>query len=127
MSDGGFWLASQGLLSRWGFNDGDPYLDGGFEDWRDAHGLPLLTGAEEDWLLRHLVRTWLVPALDQVVEVVDIETSHNPIRASKVDGVDVDGCWSYPYDQSWPGLTPEAVFVTFEDAQAALDGRPSDG
>lgn len=104
-------LHSDGLLSKWGFNDGD--MPDPFWDWLDERDP---TGYERyEWhpVLRRLVREHLVPKLDQRVEVIDIETNHNPVRASTVDGINVEGHW---YDTDPPvTLTPESVEVPYTD------------
>lgn len=120
-------LVSASLLSKWGFGDGDPFE--AFTDWyHDRHGDGLMRhcncksldlGVSDDDLLRLLVRRYLVPALDQRVELVDIETSHNPVRATKVDGVDVEECW-YGAAPA-PALTPDAVEIPYEDVLKAVD------
>ena len=113
-------LWSDGLLSKWGFNDGDE--PDAYLDWCDEHGHPY----PDDWhtVLRTLVRTRLAPALDQRVELVDIETNHNPIRAERVDGQDVTDLWR----KTEPGLTlsPESVEVPFADVLAlyATESKP---
>jgi hypothetical protein len=110
-------LDSESLLSKWGFNDGDepdPLLD-----LLDERGLPYPTRDEWTIVLRRLVRKHLIPALDQAVEVVDMETSHNPIRVTAVDGVDVRALWSES-GKSVP-LTPEAVAVPIDEVLRALD------
>lgn len=102
-------LYSCGLLSKWGFNDGDtPEV---LTDYWDELGI-----AYPDWrnALRTLVRKYLLPALAEhhSIEVVEIETIHNPIRASMVDGIDVGECWYGDRDE--PRLTPESVDVPYE-------------
>jgi hypothetical protein len=79
-------LYASSLLSKWGFRDGDEPDD--YLDWLDDQQLP----HPEDWhqILRHLVRTRLLPLIDEDIKVYDIETNHNPIRASTVNGVDID-------------------------------------
>ncbi|MEV2277723.1 hypothetical protein AB0I72_19265 [Nocardiopsis sp. NPDC049922] len=80
-------LFSFGLLSKWGFGDGDTpdewldYLDEHGIDWDDAQ-----------WPLAALVRRYLLPELAKhhTIEVYEIETIHNPIRASRVDGIEID-------------------------------------
>lgn len=80
------------LCSKWGFNDGDcpdhllDYWEEVGVDWPQLN---------VDWhqALRALVRAHLVPAIEaagHTVEVYDIETIHNPIRARSLDGVAVD-------------------------------------
>lgn len=101
-------LHSQCLLSKYGFNDGDepdPWLD-----WCDEQGIDYNADAW-NWhaALRRLVREHLLPKLDQTVEVYDIDTIHNPIRASTVDGADIDDRADHPDGT----LTPEAVEVPY--------------
>ena len=113
----GLWLFSESLLSKWGFNDGDTPDE--LLDWCDANGHPY----PNDWhtVLRTLVRTRLAPVLQQRVELVDIETNHNPIRAEKVDARDVTDLWY----QTEPGLTltPDDVVVSFADVLALYAGQ----
>jgi hypothetical protein len=106
-------LLSEGLLSKWGFGDGDILDD--FVDWTEDNGYP--RPADEHALLRTLVRTHLLPALHQRVEAIDIETIHNPIRAEYVDGVDVVECWANR--QPKPALTPDHVKVSYAEILAA--------
>lgn len=97
-------LFSSSLLSKWGFNDGDtpePWLD-----WCETQGIDYNAF---DFPLAALVRKHLVPALDQAVAIVDIETSHNPIRAETVDGIDVTKVWFGRAPE--PTLTPEYLDV----------------
>lgn len=76
------------LFSRHGFNDGDcPDV---VLDWCDAEGLEYPEPRCWDAVLVELVRTRLVSWLSDRFEVYEISTTHNPIRASKVDDVDVD-------------------------------------
>jgi hypothetical protein len=118
----GLVLISSGLLSKWGFNDGGVLDDDLYEELEEigfweadlrSVGDPAEAFSLSDWVLIRLVCEYLVPALDQNVEVVEIGTSHNPVRASKVDGVDVERCWYG--DQPDPVLTPESVVVPTAD------------
>lgn len=102
-----FRLDSDSLLSKFGFNDGDMPED--VCDRIDRLGIP---SERVDWhaVLRNLVRKYLLPELAKyhVVELTDIDTAHNPIRAWKVDGVEVREQWyGGPVDE----LTPEGVDV----------------
>ncbi len=110
-------LLSWGLLSKFGFSDGDMPDD--LEDWlEDRLGID---GAREvPWhtVLEALVREHLLPVLDQTVEVVSIETNHNPIRAITVDGVDVIDFWYG--DPGRPELTPDCVTVSYETVLAKV-------
>lgn len=101
-------LFAESLFSKWGFNDGD--IPDHIADALDDAGLPT-----NGWrvVLCRLVREHLVPALDQRVEVTEIETCHNPIRASTVDGVDVEDCWYG--DVPKPALTPDAVEIPLDE------------
>ncbi|WP_119728350.1 hypothetical protein [Thermomonospora amylolytica] len=113
-------LSSECLLSKWGFWDGaepDALLD-----LLDERGMDY----PEDWtaVLRRLIREDLIPALDQRVEVVDIETCHNPIRARTVDGVDVVDQWTKV--DTDVELTPETVAVPIARVLQVLEEeRPS--
>ncbi len=98
------YLVPQSLLSKWGFWDGD--MPEQVWDRIDAEEL----GYENvDWhtVLRSLVRRYLLPELARhhQVEVYDIETNHNPIRASIVDGTLVNDFEGTP-DVAWcvPGV-----------------------
>lgn len=106
-------LFTAGLFSKWGFGDGDMPDD--FLDWCDEQGIDY-SGFRWKPTLTRLVRERLVPALDAEVETVEISTSHNPIRASKVNGEDVEDRW---YDD-WSdyGIKPEVVVVPFADVLA---------
>lgn len=102
-------LFSSGLLSKWGFGDGnDP------DEWWDYCEANGIDPARADFPLEEIVRRHLVPKLDQAVTVVHIETSHNPIRAQTVDGVDVTEVWSGRAPE--PALTPEYVQVSLGEA-----------
>lgn len=97
-------LFSEGLLSKWGFNDGDdpePWLD-----WCDAQGID---HNAIEYPLARLVREHLIPVIEQTITVVDIESSHNPIRAKTVDGADVTEVWNGRAPE--PTLTPDTVDV----------------
>jgi hypothetical protein len=119
MSDPKLILVTSGLLSKWGFDDGDPF-DDVEEWWHNQHGTGLMRhcacgffdlGVDSAALLATLVRRFVLPVLDQRVELVDIETSHNPIRASTVDGVDVEDAW---YDSAARfTLTPDCVEIPY--------------
>ena len=115
-------LASEGLLSKWGFNDGDEPDE--LLDHLDAIGW---TGSD-GWLpgdvwhraLHRLVCDHLIPKLDQKVEITVLETNHNPVRARTVDGVDVVQLWYRSRDPRPPALTPESVTVPIDAVMAAI-------
>lgn len=97
-------LYSDGLLSKFGFNDGDDP-----EEWLEYCEANGIDYNEVDFPLVQLVRQYLLPALDQHVTVYEIETAHNPIRALTVDGIDLRGedtIHGDPID-----LTPESVTI----------------
>lgn len=78
-------LHSRGLTSKYGFNDGDEPDD--LLDWFELHR-PEYDYPTADWhpVLVKLVQDYLLPALKETVEVMLIETNHNPIRAAKING-----------------------------------------
>lgn len=101
-------LFSTGLLSKWGFSDGD--LPDEIWDILDERGHH---DAEEHWhdVLTQLVETRLVPTLDQTIELVTLETSHNPVRAYSVDGRVID----HTADNDDIVLTPDSVDVPLSE------------
>ncbi|MFB7548583.1 hypothetical protein [Streptomyces sp. NPDC056154] len=81
-------LFSSSLLSKWGFNDGeDP---SGWLDYCEAKGID---HTALPFPLIPLVRTHLLPRIEQDVSLVEVETIHNPIRVDTVEGVDVTEVW----------------------------------
>lgn len=118
-------LWSDGLLSKWGFNDGDE--PDSWLDWCDEQGLPYASRWHP--VLRQLVRERLLPMLaaNHDITVYDIDTNHNPIRAETFDGHEVhdaDSHWEPPFE-----LKPDHVTVTFADVArvvAEIDGWSSE-
>lgn len=111
MSEPTLRLLSSGLLSKWGFSDGD--VPDEWLDWCEERGIDWT--ALRGWrayVLPELVRRYLMPALEQKVELVDIGTNHNPIRAGTVDGIDVSDRW-YDNSDDEPELDPEYVEIPF--------------
>ena len=104
------WLWSGDLLSKYGFNDGDE--PDTWLDWCDEQGIDY-NAPNWDWhgTLRRLVREHLLPKLDQHVEVYDIDTIHNPIRARTVDRAEIDDRADHPDGT----LTPESVEVSYSE------------
>lgn len=101
-------LFSSSLLSKWGFNDGDDPED--WLDWCDNQGIEH-NAFDFPWTA--IVRKHLAPAIEQDVTVVDIETSHNPIRVDTVNGTDVREAW-YGRAEA-PTLTPDHVDVPMDE------------
>lgn len=106
---------TDGLLSKWGFGDGD-MLDDLLFDWLDDTGrsIPERNGHRGTWehrVLVRLVREFVVPAIDQPIEVYEIGTAHNPIRASSVNGEP----WDVYTTDTEGVLTPEWVDVPLSE------------
>lgn len=108
-------LFAEGLLSKWGFSDGD------LLDWLYEFGV-----RDKHTVLCAVVRQKLLPALAQKVEVEEIGTCHNPIRARTVDGVDVKNLW---YDAAYEKklLTPDSVTVTGAEVLEIARSLPANG
>lgn len=107
-------LFTAGLFSKWGFGDGDMPAD--FIDWCEARGVDYEAEIRLwSWhqTLIGLVRDKLLPALDVQVETVEIGTNHNPIRASKVNGEDVEDRWYAEWSDY--GVKPESVSVPYPE------------
>ncbi|MGB0913288.1 MAG: hypothetical protein ACPGSW_06850 [Phaeobacter italicus] len=104
---------TSGLLSKWGFCDGnlldDLLYDSGFEghDWLDFYAV-----------LATVVREKVAPQVDQQLELADMTqgTIHNPMRAGCVDGVEVD--WRAGGREQQIVLTPEFVDVPVSEILA---------
>lgn len=109
MDEPTFTLFSEGLLSKWGFNDGDDPDD--WLDYCEANGIDYNV---VDFPIVELVQRYLIPRLDQKVTVVVIETNHNPIRVETVDSVDVTEEW-YGRSSTTTMLTPEYVDVPMNE------------
>lgn len=91
-----------GLLSKWGFCDGD------LLDWLHEHNIDYDPHAT----LIECVKRKMLPALKQKVEIRVIGCIHNPCRAGTVDGVGVTDFW---YDSSMklnPPLSPEFIVMS---------------
>ena len=79
---------ASGLLSKWGFDDGDTPDDVADEHWRRSPG-PFSPKHARDWradVIVPIAEHLLVPALPVPVEFYSISTSHNPARVLTVDG-----------------------------------------
>ncbi|MFJ1765088.1 hypothetical protein ACIOD2_32505 [Amycolatopsis sp. NPDC088138] len=113
-------LHADGLLSKWGFGDGDE--PDAYLDWLDEQSLP----HPANWhaILRHLVRTRLLPLIVEDVEVYDIETNHNPIRASRVNGVEIDDTRA-SNDRVLRDLAVNITFTDVYDSQCLFESIPS--
>ncbi|MFI8254092.1 hypothetical protein [Streptomyces filamentosus] len=97
-------LLTSGLLSKWGFNDGEDPAE--WLDWCEANGIDYTALA---FPLIPLVRTHLLPQIEQDVSLVEVETIHNPIRVDTVNGADATQVWRGRAPE--PTLTPEHVDV----------------
>ena len=93
---------SDGLLSKFGFCDGDQL------DWLYEHG-----SFDKHLVLTTAVKKWVLPRLNQKVDVEIIGTIHNPIRANCVDGVPYN--WAI---DSGIHLSPEFIVVPREEILA---------
>lgn len=110
-------LYGSSLTSKWGFSDGDVVFDwlydNGYENDVPENGI-----AEHD-VLADLVRTHLVPVIEaagHTIELVEIGTIHNPIRAERIDGQPID--W---YDLDNDSIDELYVDVTREQIINAIN------
>ncbi|MGV1944846.1 MULTISPECIES: hypothetical protein [unclassified Agrobacterium] len=115
-------LDAGSLCSKWGFSDGDMFDEDPFDT--------LLFQGDGIWISGHLpliasVRKFLVPKLDNRVVIEEIDTNHNPIRATEetmqfVDqGIEVE----VTFDQVWSAF--EEAYPD-EAARAGKSGKPTD-
>lgn len=98
-------LYSRGLLSKWGFSDGDILSDFIYENDLDFK-------LSEHKLLESLIKRHLLPKLNHKIEVCFMMTNHNPVRAEMIDGVDYSNWYE---DDEWDTkLQPEFVEITYD-------------
>lgn len=107
-------LFSAGLLSKWGFSDGD------LLKWLRKFG-----DYNHRAVLCAVVRQKLLPALTQKVEVEEIGTIHNPIRARTVDGENVTHMHCDSTRCTEGIFTPASVDVTGEEVLAIARSLPA--
>ncbi len=104
-----------GILSKWGFNDGD------LLSWVNS-----TKDCDSHETLSYIVRTLLVPKLNASVEMIDVGSSHNPIRAKSIDGIEVD---LYSEEKRFDYLQPDSIELTgpevIEIAKALAEKRLS--
>lgn len=97
---------SECILSKSGFGDGDMLseflIENGFDIDRDSSNA----------LLVEIVKTKVLPVITQKIDVIT-SSSHNPIRAFSIDGIEVDLCTN-----PQPKLTPEYIDI---DEQFIVD------
>ncbi|HEU5211033.1 MAG TPA: hypothetical protein VFU06_16675 [Longimicrobiales bacterium] len=105
-----FLFETASLYQRSGFKSG--------ELLREA--FPGLGGSELRELLVDVVRGYVLPQLDQDVQVLQIPSVHNPVRATNVSGQSVT--WTAEFGTG-PALTPKVVRVSTADIYTAARKR----
>lgn len=110
------------LLSKWGLDDGD-ILD---PDLREL-GFDLAVVNTGD-ILVELIRDHVLPRIENKIEYEIVNTMHNPIRITHVDGGPIDNC--RPDSHSEVTLRPEVVRVSndiiYDCAARWLRGHKAD-
>lgn len=126
MSAGHMTLSGECLFSKWGFGDGDmpdELLDMA-DGWPAKEKMWAYDFGSKQWheVLRRLVRERLLPLMPAGVELVDINTIHNPIRADKVNGEDIGPFWTSSADvpDRFAPFTAVSVDVPYEDMLAMM-------
>lgn len=77
-----FVMYADDLLSKWGFGDGDRLSDFLYEG-----GAEYRYKVNSHKLLEELVKRYLLPKLNDKVEIFYVDTIHNPVRAEMINGV----------------------------------------
>lgn len=83
-------LRAEGLASKWGFGDGDMVSDYLYDLEDTGH---TFTMPDRDKFLKLLIDKYLIPKLDDLdisYEIHEVGTIHNPVRAYKINGEEVD-------------------------------------
>ncbi len=124
-------LDADGLLSKWGYCDGDIVIEWWDEQFDGEIPQDLLDHVDHHAVLSDLVRTHLVPVIIEAghtIEVYDIQSIHNPIRARILDGVEVEP--SLANRQIFPPLSvmlpPALVWAAVERIRAASTSGKED-
>jgi len=78
-------LRADGLLSKWGFRDGDVLSEYLYENMTEYNEYTAVV--KDHHALEELVKRYLLPKLKKKVEIQFIETIHNPVRAEMIDGI----------------------------------------
>lgn len=116
-------LDAESLLSRWGFGDGDALSDW----WWDNYGED--TPFNDHDMLHALVVAYLVPVIREAgrdVEIVRIDTIHNPVRADTLDGAQVNH-YSSVFARFVPPIFVEVTRAQMEElAQVKQEGAETD-
>jgi len=99
-------FCTDSLLSKWGFCDGDKLEDLFFSNINKFNNKSM---GEHD-LLVLTVKKFIIPKIKNNIEIEEIITNHNPIRASKVDNKNID--WFNDTDIK---LEPEYIDVNIEE------------
>ena len=105
--DGHLFLDADSLLSKWGFSDGSALFDWWWDRFDESPPF------DDSDVLHALVLAYLLPALrdgGHSVEIMRIETSHNPVRAATLDGIEVDHYQNGQIQPPvWVTISPEQV------------------
>lgn len=108
-------LYSTGLLSKWGFMDGDVV-----DDWIYDNGLwEKYKDIDDHKILEELVGKYLLPKLNHKVSTCFVGTNHNPVRADSIDHK-LYGNW-YEDDEWENKLKPESVIIPSNKVVLLLD------
>lgn len=110
-------IRTEGLLSKWGFLDGNKFSEFLLENFREyinSHALLIV-----------ILKKYVIPQIKSKLEIVEISTAHNPVRTRSVDDVKVD--WYDPGDSARIEIDPQYVEVPDEillqEAQLILDSQ----
>jgi hypothetical protein len=112
------YLDATSLLSKWGFGDGDCLNDW----WWDTYDEPFPEDIDFHDVLVHLVKRHLLPRIAEagyVIDVMTIDTIHNPIRAETVNGRRIDH--HSDHDDAEEALTGIYVNITAEQVNEAIE------
>ena len=104
------YLFARDLLSKNGFNNGEPPDE--WYEYCEQAGLAPPGGGYPRFPLAAAIRTFLLPCLLQTVQVTELSTAHNPVRALSVDGTDVTSWWYAENRSGAPQFTPAYVEVS---------------
>ena len=113
-------LRPEWLLCKWGFYDGDIFIEPVEEYYDDCEKLGIKPKGEMiNRTLCEVVKKYLIPSIPFDVEYVERHTMHNPIRLTKIDGEEIKD-----HELIHGLFEGEKITVTYDQVRKVIDDIP---
>ena len=100
---------TSGFCSKWGFDDGDFIYENLFDESCDGGVIK-----DNHETLFKILKEFVIPKVTSAIDIVFIETCHNPVRTNTVDGVKAD--WYNDRKENTTSIVkPEVITVLKSD------------